>query len=82
MAESCPGDFSQVATSGLEAVVIELLPHGGVVVELESRERVLAHPAGSTKVNFVRLRLGNRVLVQLAPVDRSRGRIVKLLRLK
>lgn len=82
MADSCPGDPLQEATQGLEATVIELLPHGGIAVELESRERVLAHPAGSTKVNFVRLRPRDRVLVELAPGDRTRGRIVKLLRSK
>lgn len=64
----------------LTATVLELRPHGGVLVELENREQVLTHPAGATKINFVRLRPKDRVLVELAPGDRTRGRIVKLLR--
>ena len=68
----------------LIATVLELLPHGGVLVELENREQVLTHPAGATqagasKLNFVRLRPRDRVLVELMPRDRTRGRIVKRL---
>lgn len=68
------------SSCALTATVLELMPHGGVVVELESLERVLTHPAGASKINFVRLRPKDRVLVELAPGDRTRGRIVKLLR--
>lgn len=78
MGESGP-ETARVPSRQLPAVVLELLPHGGVRVELESREQVLAHPAGITKTNFVRLRPKDRVLVELAPGDRGRGRIVKLL---
>lgn len=72
-------EAARVPPRQLPAVVLELLPHGGVKVELENRERVLAHPAANTKINFVRLRPKDRVLVELAPGDRGRGRIVKLL---
>ncbi|MCX6591474.1 MAG: hypothetical protein NTZ56_08120 [Acidobacteria bacterium] len=47
---------------------------------MDNREQVLAHPAGAIKTNFVRLRPKDRVLVELAPGDRTRGRIMKLLR--
>jgi len=40
---------------------------------------VLAHFAGATRRNFVRVRVGDIVLVQLTPHDKTRGRIVKLL---
>ena len=43
-------------------------------------EEVLAHAAGGKEVNFVRMRPGDRVLVEVSPHDRRRGRIVKLLR--
>jgi translation initiation factor IF-1 len=66
----------------LPATVLDLLPHGGVRVELESREQVLAHPASGLATNFVRLRPRDRVLVELAPGDRTRGRIVEILRSK
>lgn len=65
---------------GVRATVLELLPSAIVRVELESREEVLAHAAGGKEVNFVRMRPGDQVLVELSPHDRRRGRIVKLLR--
>ncbi|HEY4362964.1 MAG TPA: translation initiation factor IF-1 [Bryobacteraceae bacterium] len=61
-------------------VVIELLPSAGVRVKLENDEIVLAHAAGTTTVNFSRLRPGDRVRVELSPRDKSRGRIVALLK--
>jgi translation initiation factor IF-1 len=63
----------------VEAKVIELLPNAGYRLELESREQVVAHAAAAKTANFVRLRPNDRVLVELSPHDRKRGRIVKLL---
>ena len=62
-----------------EATVVELLPSAACRVELENRARVVAHAAGATKTNFVRVRVGDRILVELSPHDVTRGRIVKLL---
>lgn len=63
----------------VEAEVIELLPRASFRLRLANEDRVLAHIAGPTKSNFVRLRPGDRVLVAISPHDRTRGRIVKLL---
>ena len=63
----------------VEAKVIELLPNAGYRLELESREQVVAHAAAARTANFVRLRPNDKVLVELSPHDRKRGRIVKLL---
>ena len=65
--------------AGLEGRVIELLPAGMVRVRLEDRDQVLAHAASGREVNFVRLRPGDLVLVELSPHDRTRGRITKKL---
>jgi translation initiation factor IF-1 len=74
---------SQVAmesqAEAVEATVIELLPQGAVKLELASRAQLIGHPASATRVNFTRLRPKDRVLVELSPHDKSRGRIVKLL---
>jgi translation initiation factor IF-1 len=64
----------------VEAEVVDLLPNATVQVKLENQDLVLAHFAGATKTNFVRVRPGDRVEVELSPHDRSRGRIVKLLK--
>lgn len=66
-------------TVSVDAVVVELLPNAAVRVKLENQSVVLAHPAASVKVNFVRVRPGDRVQVELSPHDRTRGRIVRLL---
>ena len=63
----------------IEAVVIELLPSAIVKVKLENEAVVLAHAAGAAKTNFVRVRPGDRVQVELSPHDPGRGRIVRLL---
>jgi translation initiation factor IF-1 len=62
-----------------EGVVMELLPRALVRVRLEGEHEVIAHPAGSQRANFVRLRVGDRVRVALSNVDRTRGRVLELL---
>jgi translation initiation factor IF-1 len=64
----------------VEARVLELLPSATYRVELaESRRQVLAHAAGAREKNFVRVRPGDRVLVEVSQRDPGRGKIVKIL---
>jgi translation initiation factor IF-1 len=65
--------------NGEPATVVEILPSATYRLELESREQVIAHLTRPTEANFVRLRLRDRVLVERAAGDPSRGRIVKVL---
>jgi len=67
------------AVSNLTARVVELLPSGGYRLKLENEDLVLAHATGAGAANFMRLRPGDRVRVELSPHDRTRGRIVELL---
>ncbi len=62
------------------ATVIELLPNAACRLELESRAQVIAHCAGAGSVNFVRVRPKDKVLVELSPHDRTRGRMVEVLK--
>ena len=48
-------------------------------VVLENQQQVLAHAVGAVKRNFVRLVPGDRVEVELAPHDPTRGRITRKL---
>ena len=64
---------------GQRGEVVELLPSAGVKVRLESDDIVLAHAAGGGVRNFMRLRPGDRVRVELSPRDKTRGRIVELV---
>lgn len=63
----------------VEAVVVELLPNAVVRVKLGNENLVLTHPAAAAKTNFMRVRPGDRVEVELSPHDPGRGRIVRLL---
>lgn len=64
---------------GARGQVVELLPSAGVRVRLENEDLVIAHAAGSGVKNFVRLRPGDQVRVELSARDKTRGRIVELL---
>jgi translation initiation factor IF-1 len=68
------------AVKGQPAEVIELLPSAAYRLKLENEEIVVAHATGASAANFVRLRPGDRVRVELSPHDRTRGRIVELLK--
>ena len=61
------------------ATIVELLPSATYRLKLENEQVVTAHTAGPVLTNFVRLRPGDRVEVEISPYDRTRGRIVKLL---
>ena len=68
------------AVKPVEAVVVELMPNAVVRLKLENQDLVLAHAASATKANFMRVRPGDRVEVELSPHDPGRGRIVRLLK--
>jgi len=74
------GAARQGQESGEEALVVELLPSAAYRLKLANEDLVVAHAASAATVNFVRLRPGDRVRVELAPHDRTRGRITELLR--
>lgn len=60
--------------------VLEVLPDGMFRVELENGARVLAHVADRLGTHFTRVLPGERVSVELAETDRSRGRIREIKR--
>jgi translation initiation factor IF-1 len=61
----------------VEGVVAETLPHEMYRVALGGGRHVLAHRTHEAHRNFVRILVGDRVVVELSPVDRTRGRIVR-----
>lgn len=67
-------------SKAVDAEVVELLPSAAFRLRLENEDVVLAHAAGPTKANFLRLRPGDRVRVELSPRDKTRGRIIELLK--
>jgi len=60
--------------------VVEALPSGLYRVRLGDGPLVTAHVADRVDRNFVRVLVGDRVRVELSPVDPGRGRIVEKVR--
>jgi translation initiation factor IF-1 len=58
---------------------VEELPQLVFRVDLGKGRECLAHAAGMTERNFVRLLPGDKVEVELAQADQTRGRILKKL---
>ena len=61
----------------VEGVVVAQLPSGLYQVQVEGEHRITAHRTGSIERNFVRLLVGDRVIVELTARDGTRGRILK-----
>lgn len=64
----------------VEGTVDAQLPSGLYRVRLDGGRHVTAHAGGGPDRNFVRLIVGDRVMVELAPRDVTRGRIVTVVR--
>ena len=60
----------------VEGVVRAQLPSGLYEVEVDAH-RITAHIGGGPERNFVRVLVGDRVIVELTPRDLRRGRIVR-----
>jgi translation initiation factor IF-1 len=63
----------------VDGVVVAQAPKGLYVVEIEGPQRITAHASVSAERNFLRLLVGDRVVVELMPQDRTRGRVVRKL---
>nr|AYC65777.1 Translation initiation factor 1 [Udotea sp. TZ0819] len=66
----------------LPGVVQQCLSNGMFRVELENKFCVLAHLSGRVRINFIRIILGDHVIVEMSPYDLSRGRILYRLKTK
>lgn len=60
-----------------EGLVIENLPSTTFRVKLDNGQEVLAHLSGRMRLNFIRVLLGDRVVVELSKYDPRKGRIIR-----
>ena len=60
----------------IEGTVAEALPNAMFRVELTNGHKVLAHISGKMRQNYIRILPEDRVIVELSPYDRTRGRII------
>ena len=59
----------------VEGIIKEARPNAMFDVELANGHHVLAGISGRMRMNYIRILLGDRVLVELSPYELSRGRI-------
>jgi translation initiation factor IF-1 len=70
------GPGSAGGRAEVTGVVVEQLPSALYRVRLDEGAQVTAHIADRIDRNFIRVLVGDRVRVELAPRDLGRGRIV------
>jgi translation initiation factor IF-1 len=58
-----------------QGTVVECLPGTQFKVELENGHQILAYLSGKMRRYYIRVLLGDRVLVELSPYDLTKGRI-------
>ena len=59
----------------IEGTILESMPNAMFRVKLENDHEILAHISGKIRKNFIRILPGDRVKVEMAPYDLSKGRI-------
>jgi translation initiation factor IF-1 len=57
--------------------VVEPMPNALYRVELDTGHRIVAHVAPAARLRFLRVIPGDRVRVEVSPLDPGRGRITK-----
>jgi translation initiation factor IF-1 len=71
-------ESSSAGVREVEGVVVAQLPSALYRVTVDGRE-ITAHLTGDSRRNFIRVLVGDRVRLVLAPGDLTRGRIVERL---
>ena len=57
--------------------VVEPMPNALYRVELDTGHRIVAHVAPAARLRFLRVIPGDRVRVEVSPLDPGRGRITR-----
>ncbi|ALV23407.1 translation initiation factor IF-1 [Mycoplasma sp. (ex Biomphalaria glabrata)] len=66
----------------MDGTVKELISDSNIIVLLDNKIEVIAHPSGKMRINKIHLLQGDRVQVQISPYDLTKGRITYRLRIK
>nr|YP_009057787.1 translational initiation factor 1 [Picocystis salinarum]AID67591.1 translational initiation factor 1 [Picocystis salinarum] len=64
----------------MEGNITQSLSNGMFRVNLDNGFNILAHVSGKIRRNYIKILLGDRVVVELSPYDLTRGRIIYRLR--
>ncbi|MBI2074406.1 MAG: translation initiation factor IF-1 [Candidatus Levybacteria bacterium] len=60
----------------IKGVVKESLPNTLFRVEIEPGRVILCHLSGKMRMHFIKILPGDRVVVEMTPYDKSKGRII------
>lgn len=63
----------------LDGLVEEALPAANFRVRIADGSQILAHLSGKMRLHYIRILPGDRVIVEMSPYDKTRGRIVRRL---
>ena len=63
----------------VEGRVEESLPGTTFRVKLDSGSEILAHLAGKMRLYYIKILPGDRVIVEMTPYDKTKGRIIRRL---
>ena len=60
-----------------EGQIIEALPSASFRVLMNDGNEVLGHISGKMRIHYIKVLVGDRVLMEFSPHDLKRGRIIK-----
>jgi translation initiation factor IF-1 len=64
----------------VKGTIVETLPNATFKVKLENGEEVLAYLAGKLRFYKIKILPQDKVLIELSPYDKKRGRIIYRLK--
>jgi translation initiation factor IF-1 len=59
-----------------KGVIVDALPNAMFKVKLENEHTILGHISGKMRVHFIKILVGDQVLVEISPYDLTKGRII------
>ena len=62
-----------------EGIIAETLPNTMFRVRLDDGTELLGHLGGKMRLHYIRVLLGDRVLLEISPYDMTKGRIIRRL---
>ena len=60
----------------VEGKVLEIIPGGDFIVELENKHTVVARVSGKIRMNMISILPGDTVVLEISSYDLKRGRII------
>ena len=59
-----------------DGVILEALSNAMFRVQLENGHEIIAHISGKMRMNYIKILPGDKISVEMAPYDLSKGRII------